>query len=138
MFAYGSATEKADYTLADNIANDQAKIIYYRLRSVDIDGKGQLSATRFIRRNNQEENNITILTYPNPVSNELRITVPANWQNKKAVYEVFNSNGQIAKRSETSNSSQTETINVTNLAPGFYIVRVSCGGQIAQQKIVKH
>ncbi|MBK9382821.1 MAG: T9SS type A sorting domain-containing protein [Chitinophagaceae bacterium] len=54
------------------------------------------------------------------------------------MYEVFNSNGQIAKRAETSNSSQTETINVTNLAPGFYIVRVSCEGQIAQQKIVKH
>ncbi|MBK9380731.1 MAG: T9SS type A sorting domain-containing protein [Chitinophagaceae bacterium] len=138
VFAYGSATGKADYKLSDNIANDQAKIIYYRLRSVDIDGKGQLSATRIIRRNSQEENKITILTYPNPVSNELRITVPANWQNKKAVYEVFNSNGQIAKRSETSNSSQTETINVTNLVPGFYIVRVSCEGQIAQQKIVKH
>ena len=69
VFAYGSATEKADYTLADNIANDQAKIIYYRLRSVDIDGKGQLSATRFIRRNNQEENNITILTYPGQPKN---------------------------------------------------------------------
>jgi len=138
VFAYGTATGKADYKLSDNIANDQAKIIYYRLRSVDIDGKGQLSATRIIRRNSQEENKITILTYPNPVSNELRITVPANWQNKKAVYEVFNSNGQIAKRAETSNSSQTETINVTNLAPGFYIVRVSCEGQIAQQKIVKH
>ena len=138
VFAYGTATGKADYKLSDNISNDQAKIIYYRLRSVDIDGKGQLSATRIIRRNSQEENKITILTYPNPVSNELRITVPANWQNKKAVYEVFNSNGQIAKRTETSNSSQTETINVTNLAPGFYIVRVSCEGQIAQQKIVKH
>ena len=138
VFAYGTATGKADYKLSDNIANDQAKIIYYRLRSVDIDGKGQLSATRIIRRNNQEENKITILTYPNPVSNELRITVPANWQNKKAVYEVFNANGQIAKRREASNSSQTETINVTNLVPGFYIVRVSCEGQIAQQKIVKH
>ncbi|MBK9382820.1 MAG: hypothetical protein IPN39_16070 [Chitinophagaceae bacterium] len=43
VFAYGTATGKADYNLSDNIANDQAKIIYYRLRSVDIDGKGQLS-----------------------------------------------------------------------------------------------
>lgn len=138
VFSYGSAFETANYSLSDNIANTQSKVIYYRLRSVDIDGKSQLSATRIIRIDSKEGNNITILTYPNPVSNELRITVPANWQNKKAVYEMFNANGQIAKRTETANSSQTEVINVTSLAPGFYIVRVSCEGQVAQQKIVKH
>ncbi|MBL7725969.1 MAG: T9SS type A sorting domain-containing protein [Chitinophagaceae bacterium] len=138
VFSYGSAFETANYTLTDNIANDQSKVIYYRLRSVDIDGKSQLSATRIIRIDSKESNNITILTYPNPVSNELRITVPANWQNKKVVYELFNANGQIAKRNETASSSQTETINVINLAPGFYIVRVSCEGQVAQQKVVKH
>lgn len=138
VFSYGSAFETAKYTLSDDIANTQSKVIYYRLRSVDIDGKSQLSATRIIRIDSKESNSITILTYPNPVSNELRITVPANWQNKKAVYELFNANGQIAKKIETTSCSQTETINVTSLAPGFYIVRVSCEGQVAQQKIVKH
>ncbi|HNR15765.1 MAG TPA: T9SS type A sorting domain-containing protein [Chitinophagaceae bacterium] len=138
VFSYGSAFETANYTLSDNISGTQSKVIYYRLRSVDIDGKSQLSATRIIRIDSKESNSIAILTYPNPVNNELRITVPANWQNKKAVYELFNANGQIAKRTETANSSQTEVINVTSLAPGFYIVRVSCEGQVAQQKIVKH
>lgn len=138
VFSYGSAFETANYTLSDNIAGTQSKVIYYRLRSVDIDGKSQLSATRIIRIDSKESNSIAILTYPNPVNNELRITVPANWQNKKAVYELFNANGQIAKRIETANSSQTEAINVASLAPGFYIVRVSCEGQVAQQKIVKH
>jgi len=138
VFSYGSAFETANYTLSDNISGTQSKVIYYRLRSVDIDGKSQLSATRIIRIDSKESNSIAILTYPNPVNNELRITVPANWQNKKAVYELFNANGQIAKRTETANSSQTEVINVTSLTPGFYIVRVSCEGQVAQQKIVKH
>ena len=70
--------------------------------------------------------------------NELRITVPNNWQNKPMSFELFNANGQIASRKSTSGSNQTETINTSNLAPGFYIVRVSCDGQNAQQKIVKH
>jgi hypothetical protein len=83
------------------------------------------------------DNGISILTYPNPVSNELRITIPAQWQNRKVLYEVLNANGQIAKRTETISSSQTESINVSNLSPGFYIVRVNCEGQTAQQKIVK-
>ena len=137
VFAYGSATEKADYKLSDNIANDQAKIIYYRLRSVDIDGKGQLSETRIIRISKQADNDITIVAYPNPVNNELRITVPANWQNKKAVYEIFTLNGQTVKKMETANSSQTETLNISNLNSGLYFVKVTCEGKTAQQKIVK-
>ena len=137
IFAYGNTTDSKNYTMHDNISNLQATVIYYRLRSVDIDGKNELSNIRVIRIGKGSENNISILTYPNPVTNDLRITVPANWQNKKAVYEIFSANGQVAKRIETGNSSQTETVNVSNLAPGFYLVKVSCNNETAQQRIVK-
>lgn len=137
VFAYGNATDKTTYTLADNVAANQTGVIYYRLRSVDVDGKSELSETRIIRLGNKTENNVSIVTYPNPVSNEIRITIPATWQNKKVVYELFNANGTAAKRIVNANSSQTETINVSNLAPGFYIVKASFNGQTAQQKIVK-
>jgi hypothetical protein len=138
MFAYGNATDKTNYSLSDNVNTNQAGVIYYRLRSFDIDGKSELSETRIIRIGKQTEKNISIVTYPNPVSNEVRITIPANWQNKKVVYEIFNAAGKAIKKIETANSSQTETMNVSSFAPGFYIVRVSFDGQIAQQKIVKH
>jgi hypothetical protein len=138
VFAYGNTTSKSDYAFTDNISNIQSVIVYYRLHSVDVDGKNQYSQTRVIRIGKQADNNITILTYPNPVSNELRITIPANWQNKKVTYELFNGNGQTSKKTETANSSQTETINMSNMAPGIYIVKVNCEGQTAQQKIIKH
>ena len=137
VFAYGNTADSRSYSMYDNISNLQATVIYYRLRSVDIDGKNELSNIRVIRIGKGSENNISILTYPNPVTSDLRITVPANWQNKKAVYEIFNANGQVAKRIENGNSSQTEIINVGSLAPGFYIVKVSCNGETAQQRIVK-
>ncbi len=137
VFAYGNTTDSKNYTMHDNISNLQATVIYYRLRSVDIDGKNELSNIRVIRNGKGSENNISILTYPNPVTNDLRITIPANWQNKRAVYEIFNANGQVARRVETGNSSQTESINVSSLAPGFYIVKVSCNDEISQQRIVK-
>lgn len=137
VFAYGNETEKANYSLADNINGIQSGVIYYRLRSVDNDGKSQLSETRIIRISKTESNNITITTYPNPVTSDLRITVPANWQNKKVMYEVVNLNGQVAKKVQTANSSQTENVNVSSLSPGMYVVRVSCEGETAQQKIVK-
>jgi hypothetical protein len=137
VFAYGTASEKANYTFADNITGNQAKVIYYRLRSIDIDGKNQLSETRLIRIG-KTGNDIKLLTYPNPVTNELRITNPSNWQNRPVVYELFSANGTVVKRTSTGSSSQTETMNLSNLSPGFYIIRATSNGEIAQQKIIKH
>ncbi len=138
VFAYGSSSEDKTYTFTDNLANTQDAIIYYRLRSVDVDQRSQFSGTRIIKINKKSENYVTILTYPNPANSELHITVPPNWQGKRIVYELFNASGQAAKRRENANSSQTETLNISNLAPGFYLVRVSCLGEIAQQKIIKN
>lgn len=138
-FAYGNATDKTNYSLSDNNVNtSRAAVIYYRLRSVDIDGKSELSETRIIRIGKQNENNITIVAYPNPVSNEVRITIPANWQNKQVSYELISANGQPVRKTVSANSSQTETINTSSLTPGFYFVRVMCEGQVAQQKIIKN
>jgi len=136
VFANGNTTSNTNYSLSDNISNTLANVIYYRLRSVDIDGKDQVSETRVIRTT-KEGNTISIVSYPNPVSNELRITIPADWQNKKVAYELFNLSGQAVRRTESASSSQTENLNVSSLAPGFYMVKVSCEGQTAQQKIVK-
>ena len=137
-FAYGNATDKTNNSLSDNNINtSRDAVIYYRLRSVDIDGKTSYSEVRIIRINTQGENTITLLTYPNPATTEVRITIPADWQNKKVVYELFSANGQVAKKMETTGSSQTETMNVSNLNRGLYIVKVTCEGKTAQQKIVK-
>ena len=137
VFAYGNTTSTSNYTFADNINAIQSDIVYYRLRSVDADGKTQYSDIRIIRLSKKSDSNITILTFPNPVSNEVRITIPASWQNKKVVYEVLSINGQTAKKVETANSNQTESLTVSNLNSGLYIVKVTCEGKIAQQKIVK-
>jgi hypothetical protein len=137
VFAYGNSTDEKNYSFADNINVTQAAIIYYRLRTVDVDGRSGYSATRIIRTGKQTEQAITILTYPNPASNELRVTIPNDWQNKKVTFEIFNANGQVSKRTENANSGQTETLNISNLVRGFYLVRANCEGQTAQQKIVK-
>jgi hypothetical protein len=137
VFAYGSTSAKVSYNFSDNLSAETSSVVYYRLRSEDIDGKAQYSDTRIIRLAKQTVAGVSILTYPNPVTNELRITIPENWQNKNLVVEVFNANGTTTARKQAANSSQTETINVSALAPGFYIVRVNCNGEIAQQKIIK-
>ena len=136
VFGYGNSSEAHDYSLTDNISNIQSTVIYYRLRSVDNDGKSQLSAVRLIRIGKSNPT-VSILAYPNPAASEIRVTIPAEWQNKKLVYEVVNMNGQTVKRKEAASSSQTESLNIASLAPGIYMVKVSCEGQTGIQKIVK-
>lgn len=137
MFAYGSTTDQTNYSFSDNLTTTTATVVYYRLRAVDIDGEMQYSETRIIRLSKQKGPALTVLTYPNPVNNELRVTLPAEWQSKPVVFELFSLNGQVVKRSQTANSSQTETMNLSAIAPGVYVVKVSCEGVLAQQKIIK-
>ena len=136
VFAYGNTTSKMNYSLADNIGTTKG-IIYYRLRSVDVDGKAEVSAARIIRVSKQSEI-LTISAYPNPVSNELRVTVPATWQGKEVVFEIFDQSGHTMKRMKSGSSGQTEIIAVNDLAKGFYFIKASCCSEVAQQKLVKN
>jgi len=136
VFAFGNTTSDAGYTFSDKLKFYTPGLIYYRLRIVDTDGTSELSSVRIIRIA-RADSAVSVTTYPNPVSNELRITIPANWQNKKVLYEIFNAAGKTLNKIETSNSGQTQTINVSNLSRGFYIIKVSANGETSQQKIIK-
>ncbi|HVE60572.1 MAG TPA: T9SS type A sorting domain-containing protein [Chitinophagaceae bacterium] len=137
VMAYGNTTSKMNYSYTDNITTVQNELIYYRLRTLDIDGKSELSQVRSIRIDNNNTLQTGLLTYPNPVVSNLEITIPTNWQGKKLSYELINHNGQAAKRLYIGKSGHTEQINLTHLVPGYYILKLTCNGQSAQQKIVK-
>lgn len=136
IFGAGESDIRLDYGYTDRNLAGRSGLIYYRLKSVDIDNKSSYSSIRIIRLTDDSKE-LTLATYPNPVVHTLQITVPAEWQNKKVNYEVFNLAGQVISRIEKANSSQTETINMSNAARGMYIVRVSCEGVTIQQKVVK-
>lgn len=137
VFAYGNTSEKKNYSISDNISNIQSGILYYRLRTYDVDGRTQLSDVRIIRIGKQKEY-ISLLTYPNPVRNELRVTIPSGWQNKPMRLEVYNGNGQLVKVRNMQAASQTEMLDLVGLAKGFYIVRAIAGEETAQQSIIKN
>jgi hypothetical protein len=137
VMAAGSSGGLTNYKLLDNIHRNGSSSVYYRLRSVDQGGRIYLSSIRFLQIDEYTDNNIAIITYPNPVKNELRVTIPSKWLNIKVTYELFNGNGQVIKKTETINNKQAEALDVNSLAPGCYIIRVSCNGETAQQKIIK-
>jgi hypothetical protein len=136
VFAGGTSGVKLNYNFNDKVMNSPKGIVYYRLRMVDLDGKYQHSAIRIIRTN-QTNDIVKMQAYPNPAVDELRVTVPASWQNKQVNYQVFNTTGILVKQVVNKAASQTETINVRELGAGMYVVKASTASETATQRIIK-
>jgi len=137
VFATGNSSDLVNYSFTDKKIDANKSTIYYRLRSVDIDGSYELSAIRTVSLGSQNRPGVAVSTYPNPVNSQLKITLPSNWQRKQVTFQVVNHSGQVVKRSISGNASQTETLDVNYLAPGIYILSAICNGETAIQKIIK-
>jgi len=130
------SSQKTDYTTLDKLSGNTPPIIYYRLHSIDINGKSEYSVARVIKT--KQNGNINVSAYPNPVINKLLVTVPASWQNKDVKFQLLAANGQVTKMLQSRYTNQTEVLDMSNVSPGIYFLYVSCDGKIAQQKVIKN
>ncbi len=124
------------YKYKDNLQSCVSKVVFYRLKMVDVNEKYAYSETRLVRLA-ADENKVQISTFPNPVTNEVRVMVPAEWQEKAVTYEIYNSTGVLVQRFQNQKAAQVQQMNVTQLNSGNYIVKVSNGTVISTSKIVK-
>lgn len=112
-----------------NIPSAQDQVIYYRLKSVDIDSKFKYS--QILKFN--LSNNGSISIYPNPVMDKLLINAPAFNHGK---LQVINSgSGAIVKTMTISGNSFT--VDMTTLAKGVYILILANKDSEQTMKIVK-
>lgn len=137
VFGAGESDSKIKYSYNDKDLKSRGGIIYYRLKQVDVDGKFNYSSVSIIRLGD-EKTSITLTTFPNPVANDLRITLPSSWQEKHLHIDLYNVNGQLVTGLDIANSSQTESIFVASLQRGVYFVQVRNGDETAKQRIVKN
>ena len=136
VFAYGNSTVVQSYSYPETINTKAKGVIYYRLRMTDSQKRFQYSPVRLVRFD-EEVMNVQVQAYPNPVVNELRITVPAKWQNQQVSYELYNTNGNLVKRVSNVSAGQTETLSVADLGAGSYVVKAYTKDETASQRIVK-
>jgi hypothetical protein len=131
----GNSAALRNYSYPDNISPVNADIIYYRLKMVDMDGSFSYSSVEVIRVEKEESNKV--ITFPNPATSELRVTIPDSWQNKAVIYSIYNMNGSLVKAKINSNAGQTETLNVSDLPVGTYVVKTASGENVSTQKFIK-
>lgn len=125
-----------EYSFTDATIASNKGIIYYRLKMVDANLQMQNSPVRVIKLIDPTAQ-VNVQAYPNPVVNELRITVPSAWQSSVVTYDLFSANGKMLRHIISNNANQTEVLRVNDLNPGIYIVKVSSGNETAVKQIMK-
>ncbi len=136
VFAAGNSAIVTNYSFTDKLPANINGTLYYRLKMVDMDGRNKTSDVRIVRTGKSAES-VKVMAYPNPVVNELRITVPQNWQGKTVSYQLAAAGGQVIKSYTVQYASQTEVIAMSQVPPGIYILRVVNGTEAAVQTLVK-
>jgi hypothetical protein len=130
----GSST----YKYKDANVSSSANVVYYRLQMVDI-GKegGNYSQTRIIRLGKEAES-LKLTAYPNPVKDQLKLTLPTAWQGQPVILQLYNANGSMVQGIQLSSASQTETVQLGKISKGFYLIKAICNGEAAEQRIIKN
>ncbi|MBS1920486.1 MAG: exo-alpha-sialidase [Bacteroidetes bacterium] len=107
----------------------QSNIIYYRLKSVDIDGK--FTYSEILKFRLSDDGSVSI--YPNPVNDKLLINAPAF---KNGILQVIVAgNGSIVKTMTVPGESFT--VDLATLSKGAYIIKLTNGTSEKTMKIIK-
>jgi hypothetical protein len=123
------------FTFVDN-ANLNGPV-YYRIKSIDIDGGSKYSAT--IKLGDLPKNRQLTAVLPNPVSDRAQLNIAASKKDRVEL-SVFSIEGKIVQRSVVDLQAGTSIISldVINLQKGVYTVRgVFSDGQTGSIKFVK-
>jgi len=70
--------------------------------------------------------------YPNPASDRIWIQVPAGFENEGLVLDIFDNSGRQIQRSEL----QSNSLDVSGLAPGLYFIRAVISGEPYYSKLL--
>jgi hypothetical protein len=136
IFAVTNPSAKQNYSFVDVVDVHGNGMLYYRIKIVDVNGRYQNSAVKLVRLGDIA--NVTqVAAYPNPVVNELRITIPSKWQNQRVKYEVYSINGTLVKQFVNESANQTEVLSLMDCCAGMYVVRTSTVSEAQSQSIVK-
>ncbi|MEP7256285.1 MAG: T9SS type A sorting domain-containing protein [Ferruginibacter sp.] len=138
MSGNGTTSLTKNYTYPDALINVTSKILYYRLRVVDIDGKASYSQVVALRLDGSIiVNNLTV--YPNPFTNNIKLQIHSTKEENSTV-RFINMNGQeVLKRNVILQPGDNIIIvkDLDTVAPGTYVMEFRTGDGVITQKIVK-
>jgi hypothetical protein len=122
--AKGNNAVTTNYTYTDGNATSitNTKVLYYRLQSVDIDGKTQYSPVVSVALTTKTD---AVLILQNPIKSNIALQITSTIQQQASI-NITNSIGQIISNTNYSLSPGKTSLAIpaTNLSKGIYYVTV--------------
>ncbi|MEO8710945.1 MAG: T9SS type A sorting domain-containing protein [Parafilimonas sp.] len=115
---HGSQNTVSKYSFTD--AKPTAGKNFYKLKSIDKEGKNYLSQIRTI-----DINKSFVKVFPNPVKDWLHVQLSATTGN--ADLRIFSTDGKLVFEKIIASANTEQLIDVRNLSPGIYSVKISTG-----------
>lgn len=111
------------------------RIIFYRLKQVDIDGSVHYSDIIFLHQD-EEQHELAISVYPNPFLEKFTITFDHSLWNKPVVITCYNEIGKeiFSHNYIVSPSQQIDIMTPAELPQGIYNIHI----QLADKSVMKH
>lgn len=131
--AKGTTNSANNYSYIDyEAANQNATVVYYRLKIVDADGSftySQVVSVTIVTAN-------TFMVRPNPVSQTLYVQSKKNF-NRLLQVELYDLKGKMVLRQQETR--QNFSIDVSTLRPGVYVLKMYNDYDVDQQvyKVIK-
>ena len=123
--AVGNSAKRNDYTVND-VLSETDKIIYYRLKQMDVNGDFKYAKTITIY-NTSSRNNV-LKVYPNPAKNTITVDVSTGIKS----VNVYNLQGILVKQ------SRVNEVSISDCAAGIYLLEVeNTEGVLSRVKFVK-
>ena len=127
----GNSNAEMNYTYFDN--NNFKGISQYRLKQVDYDNHTTISEIKAVRGEGQKSG--SVIVYPNPSEGKINVVFE---NNSNAIHDVL-LNDMIGRTIKLWKGITTNSIQIDNLAPGMYSLRVvdrETGDQTVEKIIV--
>ncbi len=106
-------------------------INYYRLKTIDTDGRFAYSG--ICRINFAAASLFSI--YPNPSNGVVHLSLAATMNRKPGAVSVIAINGHVVMQQRYNSMNQNETLDISKLAPGSYVVRVTVGNEVVNKPL---
>lgn len=111
------ATGSNNYSFLHTSAND---IAYYRLKSVDIDGRFEYS--KIIKIVNDASASRKVNIYPVPATDHFTVSIEGFVAGERVPYSIVNGVGAIVKNGFISTNNQR--VDLVNVKPGVYYISI--------------
>jgi len=103
----------------------------FRLTLTDVNGLVKHSETVVVRV--KENGNLTV--FPNPASQQVTLRFDNGWTSKPAVIQLLKSTGEVVLLKEVTALKWAESIEVSQLVSGNYLIQVICNGTVITKAV---